>query len=328
MDIVSRKAILRQLLAEARANKERAEQDADRVRLRVAEKVPVYADMSGAISRILIGASRRVLEDPAHGKEISAKAQREVLELKKRSEEALRAAGYTPEMLAPKYHCPICKDTGFVGEPIYEYCSCIKTELARRMYDQANVGEETFEHFDLNVFSDAVDPETGRSQRQVMQAFRQYCENYADAFPEVKKRNLLLLGHTGLGKTYMLNCIAARMLERGVSVLRITAYKMLDAMRRYHRGQEDGGLEMMLNAEMLIIDDLGTEPMLENITVEYLFTLLNERRSGRLPTLIATNLAPRELQARYTERIFSRMVDRSDTELLHFIGQDVRLTRH
>ena len=52
MDIVSRKAILRQLLAEARANKERAEQDADRVRLRVAEKVPVYADMSGAISRI------------------------------------------------------------------------------------------------------------------------------------------------------------------------------------------------------------------------------------------------------------------------------------
>ena len=164
MDIVSRKAILRQLLAEARANKERAEQDADRVRLRVAEKVPVYADMSGAISRILIGASRRVLEDPAHGKEISAKAQREVLELKKRSEEALRAAGYTPEMLAPKYHCPICKDTGFVGEPIHEYCSCIKTELARRMYDQANVGDETFEHFDLNVFSDAVDPETGRSQ--------------------------------------------------------------------------------------------------------------------------------------------------------------------
>ena len=112
MDIVSRKAILRQLLAEARANKERAEQDADRVRLRVAEKVPVYADMSGAISRILIGASRRVLEDPAHGKEISAKAQREVLELKKRSEEALRAAGYTPEMLAPKYHCPICKVFG------------------------------------------------------------------------------------------------------------------------------------------------------------------------------------------------------------------------
>ena len=106
MDIVSRKAILRQLLAEARANKERAEQDADRVRLRVAEKVPVYADMSGTISRILIGASRRVLEDPAHGKEISAKAQREVLELKKRSEEALRAAGYTPEMLAPSARTP------------------------------------------------------------------------------------------------------------------------------------------------------------------------------------------------------------------------------
>jgi DNA replication protein DnaC len=325
MDIISRKAILRELLAEYRARKDKAEAEADRVRLRIAEKVPVYADMSGAITRILMDASRRALDDPQNASRIAGEAKERVLRLRAQSENALRAAGYAPEMLEPKYGCPICKDTGFVGTPIHEYCACVKVALMRRLYDEANIGEETFENFDLTVFSDEAEEGAERSQRQVMEVYRAYCEGYADAYPNVKKRNLLLTGRTGLGKTYMLNCIAARVLERGIPVMRLTAYKMLEAMRRYHRGQDDGGLDMMLKAEMLIIDDLGTEPMLENVTVEYLFTLLNERRAGRLPTLIATNLTPQEIKARYTERIFSRLVDRSETEVLRFIGGDVRL---
>lgn len=325
MDIVSRKAILRQLLAEYRTRKDQVEAEADRVRLRIAQEVPVYADLNGVMSRILIDASSKVLNDPKHAKEIAAQAQEQVRQLRCQAEGALRAAGHTPEELEPKYGCPICKDTGFVGTPIHEYCSCIKVALMRRLYDEASIGDETFEHFDLNVFSEEAETPSGRSQRQVMEQYRIYCEKYADAFPEVKKRNLLLVGQSGLGKTYMLNCIAARLLDRGIPVLRITAYKMLDAMRRYHRGQDEDGLDMMMQAEMLIIDDLGTEPMLENITVEYLFTLLNERRANRLPTLIATNYSYRELQARYTERIFSRLVDKSDTEVLRFIGSDVRL---
>ena len=325
MDIVSRKAILRQLLAETRANKERAEDEADRVRMRIAQQVPVYADLSGTISRLLMDASRRVLDDPAHAKELSAQAQQRVLDLQKQCEAALRAAGHSPEELQPHYHCPLCKDTGFVGSPIHEYCSCIRVALVRRLYDAANIGDETFEHFNLNLFSDVPDPKTGRSPRRIMETYRNYCEAYADRFPNVKRRDLLLTGPTGLGKSFMLNCIAARALDRGIPVLHLTAYKMLDAMRRYHMGQDLDGIDMMLHADLLIIDDLGTEPMLENITIEYLFTLLNERRAGRLATLIATNLSLRELQARYTERILSRLVDRSQTEVLRFIGSDLRL---
>jgi len=325
MDIISRKAILRQLLAEYRARKEQAEAEADRVRLRIAQEVPVYGDLNGVMSRILVESSRKALADPSHAKEIAAQAQQQVRELRRQAESALHAAGHSLEELQPKYGCPICKDTGFVGMPIHEYCSCIKVALMRRLHDEASIGDETFENFDLNVFSDETDPVLGYSQRHAMESYRIYCENYADQYPNTKKRNIVLTGHSGLGKTFMLNCVAARLLDRGTPVLRVTAYKMLEAMRRYHRGQDEDALDMMMNAEVLIIDDLGTEPMLENITVEYLFTLLNERRVNRLPTLIATNLSPRELQARYTERIFSRMVDKNDTEVLRFIGTDVRL---
>lgn len=325
MDIISRKAILRQLLSEYRARKEQAEADADRVRLRIAQEVPVYGDLNGVMSRILVESSRAALADPAHAKEIAAQAQEQVRQLRKEAEGALHAAGHSLEELQPKYGCPICKDTGFVGSPIHEYCSCIKVALMRRLHDDAGIGDETFENFNLNVFSEAVDPVLGRSQRQSMEVYRKYCEAYANDFPNTRKRNLVLTGHSGLGKTFMLNCVAARLLDKGIPVLRITAYKMLEAMRRYHRGQDEDALDMMMQAEVLIIDDLGTEPMLENITVEYLFTLLNERRVNKLPTLIATNLSPRELQARYTERIFSRMMDKGDTEVLPFIGSDVRL---
>lgn len=325
MDIVSRKEALREILAEKRAQKERAEREADRVRERIAEDVPVYADLSGAISGILLETNRRALADPARARDIAAEGRARVLALQKEAEGALRAAGHTVEELKPKYACPVCKDTGFVGSPVHEYCSCVKVALMRRLYEAAGIGEETFEHFDANVFSDEVDEKIGKSQRQIMEEHRLYCERYADNLPDVQRRNLLLVGRTGLGKTFLLNCISARLLERGKAVLRLTAYRMLDTMRRYHMGTDDGGMEMMTNAEVLAIDDLGTEPMLENITVEYLFTLLNERRANRLPTLVATNLTPRELQSRYTERIFSRLVDRGETKVLRFFGRDVRL---
>lgn len=110
----------------------------------------------------------------------------------------------------------------------------------------------------------------------------QYGEEYAQNFPDNSKRNLLLYGPSGLGKTYLLNCIARRVLDRGFSVLKVTAYRMLEGMRNAHMGEDDQGeLRMMMECELLLIDDLGTEPLLRNVSLEYLFTLFNERMVNR-----------------------------------------------
>ena len=327
MEVISRKEVLRQIMSEKREQKQRAEGIADRKRLEIAEKVPVYGNLSGAISRILMNANRAVLENPEMGKEISENAKAQVKELQKQAEDALTAAGYTKADLKPKYVCEKCRDTGFVGEPIHEYCSCVKTALITRLFDQAGVAEENFGNFRLDIFSDEKDERTGKSQREVMESYKTYCENYVKDFPNPKKRNLLFWGNTGLGKSFMLNCILSGLLEKGVPVLRLTSYKMLEAMRRTHRGQDDSDFDLMLSCDVLIIDDLGTEPMLENVTLEYLFTLLNERRAAKKPTLIATNLSMTELKARYAERIFSRISDKVETQVLPFVGEDVRLKK-
>ena len=89
------------------------------------------------------------------------------------------------------------------------------------------------------------------------------------------------------------------------------------------RGQDDGGLELMTTAEVLVIDDLGTEPMLKNISIEYLMAVLNHRSAKKLPYAVATNLTMAQLMERYGERIVSRLMDRA--RLVQLTGQDLRL---
>ena len=85
------------------------------------------------------------------------------------------------------------------------------------------------------------------------------------------------------------------------------------------------GFSAVLEAPVLLLDDLGAEPIINNVTIEQLFTLLNERELNGLHTVISTNLTPAELQSRYTERIGSRLLDKRSTSMLPFYGDDVRL---
>ena len=121
----------------------------------------------------------------------------------------------------------------------------------------------------------------------------------------------------------LLSCHSA-----GRSAVRVTAFKLFEAMRKQHIGSDEtfDGFTSLIDAPLLLIDDLGTEPMMRNITVEYLFTLLNERALNKRHTVIATNLTPAQLQERYGERVTSRLLDRSQTIALLLKGKDLRLS--
>ena len=109
--------------------------------------------------------------------------------------------------------------------------------------------------------------------------------------------------------------------------LRTTAYRMFDAMRKRHMG-DDGGADAfaaLLEVPLLLVDDLGTEPLMRNITVEYLFLLLNERMEAGLSTMVTTNLTPAQIQERYGERVCSRLFDRSSALTIKLEGKDLRL---
>ena len=182
---------------------------------------------------------------------------------------------------------------------------------------------ETFETFDTSVFPDEKIPGLDFTQREMMQLYRTVCEKWANEYPEAEYRDLLLTGSTGLGKTFLLRAMAERLIERDINVLIISAYKMLEILRKSYFENDDSANEL-LDAQVLMIDDLGSEPLMQNVTVEQLFNLLNERQNRGLSTVISTNLEMAKFRERYTERIASRLRDSRSCKVISLLGKDIR----
>jgi DNA replication protein DnaC len=237
----------------------------------------------------------------------------------------LRKNGLTPDALNPIYTCANCRDEGYVYDPSRRMCVCFETELNRRMLQELGLDDKhTFENFDPDTFS--KDTPTPASQQQLMLRIKDVCEKYASSYPDTEVSDLLFTGQSGLGKTYLMHAIAHRVTERGFSVEYLSAFKLLEIMRKAYFENNSGMLDRLISAPLLLIDDLGTEPLMENITVTQLFNLLNERQNLRRHTVVSTNLPISELKKRYTERITSRLLDENLCKTLRFVGDDVRPT--
>ncbi|MBQ3478587.1 MAG: ATP-binding protein [Clostridia bacterium] len=308
--------------AEQRAKDEREQQQ--RLEDAVARQ-PEIGRLRQENADLVLGTMRRMLGEPdlASRKALAEETKARGREINARIRALLAEAGMAGDALELRYRCPVCKDTGYVGEAPARFCECFEMRLRLRQHEDgsmAGVDEQSFERFDANVAPEAD------GQRDRLVKARNLCQRYADAFPDTEYRNLLLTGEGGLGKTFLLNCIFGRVTGRGFSAVRVTAFRMFEAMRRQHVGNDENydGFSALIEVPLLLIDDLGTEPMMRNITLEYLFTLLNERIAAKRHTVIATNLTPPQLKERYGERVASRLLDRSICAPVQFKGKDLR----
>ncbi|MFR5869372.1 MAG: ATP-binding protein [Acutalibacteraceae bacterium] len=236
--------------------------------------------------------------------------------MEQRITEILLENGLNPADYCPHYRCPLCKDTGFRMEGSKKVrCTC---QIVRRA-DQANGAYDfpTFAQFDLSVFPDG-------EQRERMQRHKDRLFAYAEQFPQTEKQNFLLLGKTGLGKSFLLSCVFQALRQKQVPVRFLTAYQLSQAFRAQHFGEKET-LPALIRVPFLAVDDLGTEPMLRNITLEYFNTLLEERLRQGKHTGLVSNLTPDQLMARYGERIASRLLGNGRCDVLGFSGRDIRL---
>lgn len=275
-------------------------------------------------------ATRDIIEDPAKVNTAIPYLQDRVYTLKQREEELLLEHGFPPDYLQPKYRCPICKDTGFVGDLVKDRCKCLTQRILIDTYqlsDMLDLETQNFDTFDADIFPDTALEGRNISQREYMLSLRDMLIRYVEVFPENDKKNILFTGKTGLGKTFLLNCLAKSILDKGYTVLRITAYKLFD--RLFFSSLKDQNENMQLlsyifDVDVLIIDDLGTETRRNNYTQEDLFNILNDRMLSQKHTFLSTNLSLTDIQDRYSDRIASRLFDTSNTMLIKFVGQDLR----
>ena len=215
------------------------------------------------------------------------------------------------------YRCPVCRDTGYVGDAPARFCACFERRLA--MGEQGGQAAQTFE-----AFNAAFVPEENGQRARLLEA-KGLLEEFADRYPQARWRNIVLSGAGGLGKSFLLNCVYERVSSRGLPATRSTAYRVFDAMRKRHMGDGEDGFAALLETPLLLVDDLGTEPLMRNITVEYLFLLINERMEAGLSTMVTTNLNPAQILERYGERVCSRLFDRACALAIRLEGKDLRL---
>lgn len=248
----------------------------------------------------------------------------------KRIRALLKSIHMPEDYLQPVYNCATCHDTGYTGDNVREMCDCLKKKYYQKLYHEIGLNEQmpqTFHTFDNAVFSDEVIVGLEASQRDVAMLNMETALKYADSFPNNAKPDLLFIGKSGVGKTFLMHAIAHMVLERGYSALCISAYQLIAIAREahYHNGSTE--LQSLFDVSLLLIDDLGTEPMMENVTLPYLYNLINERQQKGKHTVITTNLSKTELKERYTERIASRLLNPNQCEVMAFVGEDVRKRR-
>ena len=286
-------------------------------------KEPEIHDLVRQREKLVFGTLRGILDKTAETGDLPEKMSRISAAIRNK----LAEKGYPEDYLSPVYRCPVCKDTGRVGEPVKEPCACLKKAYQQKLRETIGLDsrqEETFETFDLNVFPDEKIPGQPFSQRELMQVHLATCRKWAEEYPECTYRDLLLTGSTGLGKTFLLHAMAEKLIEKDVNILLVSAYRMLEILRKSYFDNDQRSNEL-LEAEVLMIDDLGSEPLMQNVTVEQLFYLLNERQMKNRPTVISTNLDMAKFRERYTERIASRLRDSRYCKVLNLVGRDIRI---
>ena len=296
----------------------------------IAAKSPEIWQLVSARAALPAASLKLAMSDRKNARAIADKMREEGLRLNREIRAKLVDEGYPSDFLSMQYDCPVCRDSGYVGDGVpARACACYEKRLRELMRESDGVAAfdtQNFAAFDETRIPDEPIKEGGVSQRAYTLRLRDLCEEYAHLYPNTVKPNLILMGEAGLGKSFLLNCIAERVESRGYAATLITAYKLFEVMRErhYHMDADEGEFERLSNCELLLIDDLGCEPMLKNITQEYLFILLNDRLLKNRYTVIATNLTPPLLKERYGERIMSRLSDTKAWDHCRLMGKDLR----
>lgn len=251
--------------------------------------------------------------------------------ISREKEQLLVSHGFPVDYLKPVYTCPDCQDTGYINE---KKCHCFEKEIVNYLYSQSNLkdilDDENFSHFNMEYYPDDYTEEaTGLTPRDNMHNVLSTAKNFISNFA-AEPGNLLLYGNTGVGKTFLTNCIAKELLDRSYTVVYLTSVKLFDILETnkfdhdLSRTEKDTSLSYILSSDLLIIDDLGTE-LNNSFTSSQLYYCIDTRLTHHRSTIISTNLSFDDLREQYSERIFSRIT--SNYTLLKITGDDIRLKK-
>ena len=304
---------------------------------KVFEKNPLIEKLETEKNNLALKITKSMLTKDNVEKEIEQENLKIKLdEIDKKIVKEYKKIGIEYKDFVPNFDCKICKDTGYIiknGKT--SFCNCFLQEVINKTYKQYNMlklEEENFNTFDFGYYSSKIDKEKygiDKSPRENIENIRKISENFAKNIVNKNQKNLLFIGNTGLGKTFLANSIAKFVIDDGYSVIYQTAPILMDKIMEYkfsydQKNENKEQYNNIFNVDLLIIDDLGTETMTNNKYTE-LFNIINTRLLNNKKILISTNLSLNELLQKYDERVISRLI--GEFNVCKFVGDDIRLKK-
>lgn len=298
---------------------------ADRHYQEVCEKIPEFSTLQKEEADTALFYGKQILEG---NPDASAGLDAALNNIVGKRKSLLKAHGYPEDYLDIKFDCNICQDTGYTNNN--EQCSCFRKAAIDLLYSQSQrldlYKKENFSTFSLDYYSDKkIDPKSNRTMREMARDAFRLCKVFTDSI-DISHGNLLIVGPTGVGKSFLANCVAKELIDSIHSVIHLDAPTFFKNLADYHFGKTDEDMETfsLYNCDCLIVDDLGAE-LLNSLVVSSLWECIEHRRLARKSTVFTTNLTLEEIQEKYNDRTFSRLI--SDYTYIRLDGDDIRFIK-
>ena len=289
------------------------------------KRIPQISNLETLMSRNSLNVARVHLKAEENLEAAIQALKTENLNLRQEKMELLVAHGYPMDYMDLKFKCRKCNDTGFIAG---KKCSCYNGHLAEIVYEESHFKElmkdNSFMTYDDSLFDDkSVNPEYNKTVKQNMRDNLKMALRYVSEF-SIHAENLYLYGPSGTGKTFLASCIARELLNEGNLVLYRTSAQLMDDIKDI-KFRDNKELEnLVMNYELLIIDDLGTE-MVSDLAKTEIFNLINIRLLHKKKMIISSNLKLENIRDKYSERLSSRII--GDFIFVPFFGEDLRLIK-
>ena len=324
---------LKMLLTEYEKKRMNAIYEAEQRKFDLYKKEPKLEEIDDKLSKEAINISKQIIS--SRNSSLINELNNKLQALREEKKKILTSLNIDDNYLKPHYECLDCKDTGYITNTHESVmCHCLKQKLFDLEYNKSNISnleKENFDNFSFELYSNEINEEKYHSKvspRKNIEFIYNISKKFIDNFDNAEQKNLLFTGNTGLGKSFLSSCIAREILKKGKTVLYQTAPVMLDTIMDYRFGKAGNSKDIydnLLNVDLLIIDDLGTE-CINNMKFSELFNIINTRLLNKsTKTIISTNLSLENLFSTYDERIVSRLVGNYD--ICHFFGEDIRFIK-
>ena len=289
-------------------------------------RVPRIKEIDMQLRRTMAQAAQAAFLQGSDGRDLLEQVRQQNMELQQ--ERAILAMeNFEPGYLDDSPLCDHCGGSGYIGSAM---CECLQELCRQEQKKEVSIlsgSKDAFNQFRLDYYPDRIDPKYGASPRAIMERNFKICRSYALTFDQ-NAGNLLFVGGTGLGKTFLSACVARGVTDRGYSVVYEPASHLLSKLEQAKfNPTEEARREAakFLDCDLLIVDDLGTEMPGQFVTAA-LYSLLNDRLLMGKPMVISTNLNVEEMSRRYSPQIASRL--HGGFQRLTFVGEDIRVMKN